>query len=406
MNGVPQRKARVDSVDLLRGLIMAIMMLDHTRDFIHSAAFNFDPTNVARTYPILFFTRWITHFCAPLFVFLAGTGAYFQGMRGKSKGELSRFLVARGLWFIFVELAILRVVIFFTTDYGALLAFLQVIWVIGWSLIFLAAVIHLPRQWILFIGLAMIALHNTLDGVKVTTWTGPGSAVPGFAASLWQILHQSGVIFPLGYPGHAVLVLYPLIPWIGVMCAGYVFGSIYELPERDRRRRLLQLGAAVTLGFVVLRALNVYGDPIPWSPQPTATKTVMSFLAVSKYPPSLLYLMMTLGPAMLLLAAFERHARIPLGRVLTTFGRVPFFFYVLQWLTAHTFAIIASRLAGKPTDYLFSNIGFSAVPPPGAGFNLGVVYAFWILGLMLLYPLCRWFAGVKSRRRDWWLSYL
>jgi uncharacterized membrane protein len=406
VNGGLPRKIRVESVDLLRGLIMVIMMLDHTRDFIHSQAFNFDPTDVTRTYPILFFTRWITHFCAPLFVFLAGTSAYFQGMRGRSKAELSRFLVARGLWLIFVELAILRVVIFFNADYATFLAFLQVIWVIGWSLIVLAAVIHLPRTWILFIGLATIALHNALDGVRVTTWTGPGSPVPGFAASMWKILHQSGVIFPLGYPGHAVLVLYPLIPWIGVMCAGYGFGSIYELPEPDRRRRLLQLGAAVTIGFVVLRAINVYGDPIPWSPQPTATKTVMSFLALSKYPPSLLYLMMTLGPGMLLLAVFERQARTPLGRALSTFGRVPFFFYVLQWLTAHTFAIIASRLAGKPTDYLFSNLGFSAGPPPGSGFNLGVVYALWILGLLLLYPLCRWFAGVRSRRRDWWLSYL
>lgn len=402
----PQGNARIDSVDLLRGVIMAIMMLDHTRDFVHSDAFIFDPTDVARTYPLLFFTRWITHFCAPIFVLLAGTGAYFQRIRGKPEGELSRLLLTRGLWFVALELVVFRLVIFFNADVTVLLAFLQVIWVIGWSLIVLAAVIHLPLRLIVLMGVAMIALHNTMDGVQVTTWTGPGTSVPGFSASLWKILHEPGVIFPFGFPGPAVLVLYPLIPWIGVMWAGYALGSLYERAGAERRRALVQLGAALVLGFLVLRGVNIYGDPVRWSPYGTQTKTILSFLALSKYPPSLLYLMMTLGPALLFLASFDGRARGAIARVFIAYGRVPMFFYVLQWVTTHSLAIVACLVAGQSTDYLFSNLGFGPPPPPGFGFGLGAVYALWILGLILLYPLCVWFAGVKARRRDWWLSYL
>ena len=385
---------------------MVIMMLDHTRDFAHFQAFAFDPTDVSRTYPILFFTRWITHFCAPIFVFLAGTGAYFQEMRGKPKKDLSRFLFTRGLWLVFVELTILRVVIFFNTDYASFAGFLQVIWTIGWGMVLLAGLIHLSLRTIVILSVGMIALHNLLDGVHFTSWAGPGSTVPGFWASFWKILHEPGVILPLGGEGPKVLVLYPLIPWVGVMAAGYAFGSLYRLDVEQRKRILLRMGAALTIGFLVIRAINVYGDPSPWSPQDTAAKTVMSFFAVSKYPPSLLYLMMTLGPAMLFLAWFETRGRGWLANVFITYGRVPLFFYLLQWITAHSLALIASKLAGKPTDYLFSNLAFSPPPPAGTGFGLGTVYALWILGVVLLYPLCRWYAGVKARRHDWWLSYM
>ena len=397
---------RIDSVDLLRGVIMVIMMLDHTRDFVHRDAFAFDPTDVTRTYPILFFTRWITHYCAPIFVFLAGTGAYFQRMRGKPLGELSKLLLTRGLWFIALELLVFRVVIFFNVDVTALLSFLQVIWAIGWSLIVLAAVVHLPLRVIVAMSVAMIALHNTLDGIQVTTFAGPGTPVPGFGASLWKILHQQGMIFPFGSSGPPVLVMYPLIPWIGVMWAGYALGSLYERSEPERRRALLQLGAALVVGFILIRAVNIYGDPSRWSVQPTLVKTMLSFLAVSKYPPSLLYLLMTLGPALMFLGAFDRGARGVVARVFITFGRVPMFFYVLQWITAHSLAIVVTKLAGKPTDFLFGNIVVGPPPPPGFGFGLGTVYTLWILGLFLIYPLCVWFAGVKARRRDWWLSYL
>jgi uncharacterized membrane protein len=403
----PGAKAgRIDSVDLLRGVIMVVMMLDHTRDFVHRGAFVFDPTDVTRTYPILFFTRWITHFCAPIFVLLAGTGSYFQRMRGKPLGELSRLLLTRGLWFIALELVVFRVVIFFNADVTTLLSLLQVIWAIGWSLIVLAAVIHLPLRVIIPMSVAMIALHNTLDGVQVTTFAGPGTPVPGFAASMWKILHQQGMIFPFGSTGPVVFVLYPLIPWIGVMWAGYAVGSLYERSEPARRRALFQLGAALTLGFVVIRGINVYGDPSRWTAQSTFVMSMLSFLAVSKYPPSLLYLLMTLGPAMIFLAAFDRAARGGVARIFITFGRVPMFFYVLQWLVSHTLAIVATKLAGQPTDYLYGNIVIGSPAPPGFGFSLGTVYALWILGVILIYPLCVWFAGVKARRRDWWLSYV
>ncbi|MDP9201655.1 MAG: heparan-alpha-glucosaminide N-acetyltransferase domain-containing protein [Gemmatimonadota bacterium] len=399
-------RARVDSVDLLRGVIMVIMMLDHTRDFVHFQAALFDPTNVSQTYPLLFFTRWITHFCAPVFVFLAGTGAYFQELRGKPKSELSRFLITRGIWLIVLEFTVLRVIIFFNFDYPVFMGFLQVIWVIGWGMIVLAGVIHLPLRVIVALSVAMIFLHNALDGIHVTSWNGPGTPVPGFGASLWKVLHEPGLIFPFGYPGPAMLALYPLIPWIGVMAAGYAFGSLYRLDEAKRRRFLVRFGAAITLGFIVLRAINIYGDPAPWSVQSSTVKSALSFLALSKYPPSLLYLMMTLGPAMLFLAWFEGHERGKLASIFIVYGRVPLFFYLLQWITTHTLALVAGRIAGKPTDYLFTNIGFSPPPAPDSGFGLAMVYALWILGVVLLYPLCRWYAAVKARRRDWWLSYL
>jgi uncharacterized membrane protein len=402
----PQRRARVDSVDLLRGIIMVIMMLDHTRDFVHFQVPLFDPTDVSRTYPLLFFTRWITHFCAPIFVFLAGTGAYFQEIRGKPKGELSRFLITRGIWLIVLELTVLRVVIFFNFDYLLVAGLLQVIWAIGWSMIVLAAVIHLPMRAIVALSVGVILLHDTLDGIRVTSWSGPGTPVPGFGASLWHVLHAPGLIFPFGFPGPTVLVLYPLIPWVAVMAAGYAFGSLYRLDNAERRRILLRLGTAITLGFIVVRAINIYGDPARWSAQTGTVKTALSFLAVSKYPPSLLFLMMTLGPAMLFLAWSEGRTRGRVAQIFIVYGRVPLFFYLLQWITAHTLALVAGRIAGKPTDYLFTNIAFSPPWPPGSGFGLGMVYALWILGVILLYPLCRWYAGVKARRHDWWLSYL
>jgi uncharacterized membrane protein len=400
------RAGRIDSVDLLRGVIMVIMMLDHTRDFVHRDAFVFDPTDVTKTYPILFFTRWITHFCAPIFVFLAGTGSYFQRMRGKPLGELSTLLLTRGLWFIALELCFFRFLIFFNADVTTMLAFLQVIWAIGWSLIVLAAVIHLPLRVIVTMSVAMIALHNALDGIQVTTFAGPGTPIPGFGASLWKILHERGVIFPFGSTGPIVFVLYPLIPWVGVMWAGYAVGALYERPEPERRRLLLRIGAALIVGFLVVRGVNVYGDPSRWSAQSTLVRSMLSFLAVSKYPPSLLYLLMTLGPALVFLGAFDRAARGIVARIFITFGRVPLFFYCLQWFTSHMLAVVAVKLAGQPSDFLFGNIIIGPPPPAGFGFGLATVYGLWILGLMLIYPLCVWFAGVKARRRDWWLSYI
>ena len=394
---------RVNAVDLLRGVVMVIMLLDHTREFVHADALNFEPTNLTQTHTLLFFTRWITHFCAPVFVFLAGTGAFLQGVRGKSKAELSRFLVTRGLWLILLELTVVRALVWFNVDYHFAMQ-LQVIWVIGVGMVMLAGLIHLPLRLVAAISIAMIALHNTLDGLRVAP-VAPGTVGPGGGGFVWMVLHQPGIVFFT--PTIHGLVLYPLIPWIGVLAAGYCFGAVYQWEPERRRRFLLKLGGGMLIGFVVLRAINLYGDPLRWSVQKNAMFTLLSFLNVLKYPPSLLFLLMTLGVAILALPWFERREQGWLSRIFITFGRVPLLFYVGQWISAHVLAIVAGLLAGQPIGWQFTGFLERPSPNPGnLGFSLWVVYLCWLIGLALLYPLCRWFAEVKRRRKDWWLSYL
>lgn len=405
----PERR-RIDSIDLLRGIVMVIMMLDHTRDFVHSGAFLFDPTDLSRTTATLFLTRWITHYCAPIFVFLAGTGAYLQFARGKSKRELSKFLVTRGLWLIVLELTAVRLGVSFNFD-ARVLGFLQVIWVIGVSMIVLAGLIHLPMKLIAGFGVAMIALHNLFDRFQVAGWQGPGTPVPGLGAKLWILAHQPFAAFPVvGFPSPLVLVLYPVIPWIGVMAAGYAFGSLYQLDAARRRRWLMWMGATAVALFILLRAVDLYGDAAHWSRQKNLVFTALSFVNTTKYPPSLLFLLMTLAPAMLVLAWFEASDKVggALRKALVTFGRVPLFFYLLQWYTAHGMAVVAGLIAGQPVAYQFASPidRFNTPPPQGVGFRIWFVYVCWIIGVLLLYPLCKWFAGVKARRKDWWLSYL
>jgi uncharacterized membrane protein len=410
------RRTRIDSIDLLRGIVMVVMMLDHTRDFVHSAAFQFDPTDLTQTNVALFLTRWITHYCAPVFVFLAGTGAYLQLARGKSRKDLSRFLITRGLWLIVLEFTVVRFGATFNLDYR-FFGMMQVIWVIGVSMILLAGLIYLPLRVVAGFGLALIALHNLLDRFHVQGWHGPGSAVPGFWTKVYIVLHQAFEPFPiLGWPSPVVFLLYPLIPWVGVMAVGYAFGVIYQWDAACRRRLLLLVGTIGTIIFIVVRAINVYGDPSHWARQRTVTFTVLSFLNTTKYPPSLLFLLMTLAPAMFALAWFEStqpalQSSHPPGangirNFFITFGRVPLFFYLLQWPMAHLIAVVAHLVAGKPWRWMFGSLIGVAPPPPGVGFNLAVVYLCWVVGIVILYPLCKWFAGVKARRRDWWLSYL
>jgi uncharacterized membrane protein len=393
---------RLDSVDLFRGIIMVIMLIDHTRDYVHRDGLSGDPLNLATTTPFLYFTRWITHLCAPGFALLAGASAGFQRHRGASVPALSRFLWTRGLSLILMELTIVRLIGSFNVD-PKYLANLQVIWAIGFSMVVLAALVRLPQRAILAIGLLIVCGHNLLDRIRVPVWTSsalPGPSTPG---KLWMVLHQGG-LFPLfGFPVPIVRANYPVLPWIGVLAVGYVFADLWLLTAERRRRLLWQGGVAMIVAFVVLRIPNLYGDPLRWQPQDTLFSTIGSFMNVQKYPPSLLYLLATLAPCLLALSFLEgRTFTNRLARALITYGRVPMFFYLLQWLWAHGCGVIVSAARGMPLAVHFQSRAetFLGAPPPVFGGTLLDVYVCWLLGAIVLYFPCRWYAGVKARRKD------
>lgn len=397
---------RIASVDLLRGLVMIVMLLDHTREYVHADAFRFSPTDLSRTNVLLFFTRWVTHLCAPTFVLLAGTSSYLQLSRGKSRPELSVFLLTRGLWLIFLEFTVVRFAILFNTDY-AFLGLAEVIWALGVSMIVLAALVFLPARACAAVGVAMIALHNVSDKIVVPPATSmAGTPAPDVLQKLWLVLHQPGFV-PL-FRDVKMFVAYPLVPWVGVMAAGFALGTVYTWEAGRRRRFLFKLGLVLLGLFVTIRASNLYGDPQPWAAQPIARFTVLSFLNTTKYPPSLLFLLMTLGPALLILARADgANTGRPLNRVLITFGRVPLFYFVMQMFVAHGLGVLLSALAGKSVRHFFLNFPASATAaPPDAGFSLWAVYAAWLGGLLFLYPLCLWYGRVKQRRRGFPFSYL
>ena len=380
---------RLDSVDLLRGLVMVIMALDHVRDYFTDV--RFDPLDLTQTNAALYFTRWITHFCAPVFVFLAGTGAFLSTTRGRTKQELSRFLLTRGLWLVFLELTWVRFGWLFNLDYTWM--FGQVIWAIGWSMVALAGLVFLSVRTITIFGVVMIAVHNAFDGVRPETF--------GSFGWLWQILHAGGVFEYMH--GFTFGAFYPLIPWIGVMAAGYGFGSILLKEEAARRRTLVRLGLVLILAFVVIRWTNLYGDAQPWSVQKDALFTFFSFINCVKYPPSLLYLLITLGPAIAVLAYFER-VKGRLANFFVVFGRVPMFYYMLHIPLIHLLAVITAFATGFDNSFMFQN----SPPwewPTGYGFGLPVVYLVWAFVILVLYPACKWFAGVKRSSRKAWLSY-
>jgi uncharacterized membrane protein len=405
LNGTIHRRA--DSIDFLRGLVMVIMLLDHTREYVHADAVRFSPTDLTKTNVLLFFTRWITHLCAPTFVFLAGTSIYLQLLRGKSRAELSKFLLARGLWLIVLEFTVVRFSMLFNVDYS-FLGFAEVIWVIGVSMIVLAGLIYLPLRAVAAVGVAMVALHHLLDGITVPPAVAMASTPPPDALQkVWLILHQPGIV-PVFANNSYLFVAYPLIPWIGVMAAGYSLGVVYSWDGERRRRWLCRLGLALTILFAVLRATNLYGDPQVWRSQTSAVFTILSFLNTTKYPPSLLFLLMTLGLALLILAWAERARKDNLWtRILITFGRVPLFYFLLQMFLAHGFGVLLGMMAGKSTGHLLMNFPASNTNvPPDAGFPLWVVYAAWLGGLVLLYPLCLRYGKLKQRRSGFPLSYL
>lgn len=387
---------RIQSIDLLRGLVMIIMALDHTRDFFHAPAFVQDPLDLQTTSPILFFTRWITHFCAPIFVFLAGTSAFFQGLR-KSKKELSGFLMKRGLWLILVELTLVN--FSFTFDVAFNLVALQTIWAIGISMFLLGLVIWLPFRLIAVLGLLIVLGHNSLDFYEA----GKRSIQLGV---FYDLLHRPNFH---DLPGsHDLLVLYPFLPWTGLMIMGYCFGKIYTSYEGVQRRTVLTwLGFGIIAFFIILRATNLYGDANHWSVQKTPLYTVLSFIDTVKYPPSLLYMCMTIGPGILFLA-WAGNTKTWLSKVITVYGKVPFFYYVLHFYLIHFLSAAAFLLRGHSyaEGLITQPNSFAKFLMPGEGYSLAVVYLIWLAVVVALYPLCRWFARYKQTHRQWWLSYL
>lgn len=369
---------RLESVDLLRGFVMILMALDHTRDFFGVPGGNpTDPTS-----PGLFLTRWITHLCAPTFFLLTGTSAFLSQRRWPGRG-LSRYLITRGAWLILLELTVLRSLSYqFNVDYQVTM--LLVIWALGWSMIVLGLLVRLPVRAILTIGLVLIAGHNLLDGIR--------SANP-----LWAILHGPGFVLQGEY---TVFAAYPLIPWIGVTAVGYALGVIFDWEAERRQRLLLWMGVGALVLFLLLRAFNIYGDPLPWTPQETPVATVLSFLNASKYPPSLLFLLMTLGPALLILRGLDRGTPRLLAPALV-YGRTPLFYYLVHFTLIHLAAVVVCLAMYGTAGWMFTSPSldrYPFTPPPDWGFPLPIVYAIWIAVVASLYPVCRSFARLKARR--------
>jgi uncharacterized membrane protein len=396
MDPIAITKNRITSIDFLRGSIMIIMALDHVRDYLFSGSFYYDPLDFSKTSGILFFTRWITHFCAPIFMLLAGTSASLIG-RKKTKKELSVFLLKRGLWLIVLELFVVNLGWNFNLTFP--MFFFITIWALGVSMIVLAAVIHLPKTLVLVFGLAVVFGHDLLDTVNIT-----GNTAPAFG---WALLHQQNFFI---WHKEALLVGYPLIPWIGVMPLGYCLGDWYApgYDSEKRKKNLLILGASCLALFVVLRFTNIYGDPVKWSTQKDAFFTFLSFLNVNKYPPSLLYLLLTLGAAFLFLS-FTEKLKGKVVNVVSVYGRVPMFYYLIHIYIIHLIAMISSAiLPGQNWKiWMLDQPIWFTKDLKGYGFSLPIAYLIWILIVVVLYPLCKRYDAYKQAHKEkWWLSYL
>lgn len=399
---------RLAEIDMLRGLVIILMALDHVRDYLHLGAFQFNPLDPVVTTPWLYATRWITHLCAPTFVFLAGVSAFLQGAKGKTGVKLSGFLLTRGLWLVALELTVLSFGWSFGFPYPL---FMQVIWAIGWSMIALSALVLLPRVAVLAIGLVIVCGHNLLDPLA--------PAQLGAWGILWTFLHEGGPVFVNGAP--IGIAAYPVLPWIGVIAVGYGAGPLFLEPPQTRDRNLIAIGLSMIALFLVLRGFNLYGNPAPaddvggpfagaaqWQDQPSLGAQIMVFFDVQKYPPSLMYLLVTLGISALLLVGLRRVQGLP-ARIMLVFGAVPFFFYVLHIYLVHSLAIAANAAMGRDVTPIFNYMINTFLAPEqfeGLGFSLPWVYVFWVVVVGLLYTPCAYWADLKRRRRDWWLSYL
>lgn len=392
-------KQRIESIDILRGIVMVIMALDHTRDYFHLTAWTDDPLNLETTTPALFFTRFLTHFCAPSFVFLSGTSIFLQSQK-KSETELFKFLITRGLWLIFLELTLIALATTFDIHYHFFV--LQVIWAIGISMIILAFLQKLSFRLILIIGLLIVFGHNLLDKLE---------SVSGFKAGfLWDLLHHGQfAIYPIS-EAHSIAILYPFVPWLGLMLLGYCLGIFFtdKYSQAQRKSLFIKIGSGMLVFFILLRTINLYGDPFPWAIQDTVVKTIMSFLKVHKYPPSLQYMSLTIGVSIITLAFLE-NIKNGFTSIARTFGRVAFFYYLIHWFVLHSLVLLYFFTKGHEqilANELLQTIPFKYVVPAD-GLTLGYVYLIWITVIVSLYPLCKWYDNYKTTHKEkWWLSYL
>ncbi len=390
---------RIESIDILRGIVMVIMALDHVRDFFHVTANVDDPLNLETTNAFLYFTRWITHYCAPVFVFLTGTSVYLQSQR-KSSSELSGFLMKRGLWLAFMEMTVITFALTFDPFFHKVP--LQTIWAIGTSMVLLGLVVRLPFSVILSLGLLIVLGHNLLDYPE---------ASPDFKSNrVWDLLHKGNWNGPEFAPGHSFGIVYPILPWVGLMIMGYCTGIFFgpKYSQSDRNRIFFRLGLSLVFLFFTLRFINSYGNPFPWTMQSNYLKTLGSFFDVHKYPPSLMYMCITIGPALLLLSVLESFEN-RFTKTIQIYGRTAFFYYILHFYFMHFGAFLLFYWRGHtyqqaletakelPLMYLI----------PGEGFNLPVVYLIWIALVAILFPICKWYDAYKTNHREkWWLSYL
>ena len=387
---------RIESIDLLRGVVMVIMALDHARAYFNYGIVYSDPTDLETTTPLLFFTRFITHYCAPVFVFLAGTSAFLYGSK-KTKPQLFKFLFTRGLWLIFLEVVVNNLIWTFDLTYS--LQIYQVIWAIGFSMVCLSFLIYLPKNILLVLGIILVAGHNSLDGIVME-----GQSTQSV---IWYLLHQKQLtVFD---PGAVSYFHYPIIPWIGLMALGYLFGTMYQkgFDVELRSKWLLGLGLGTIALFFILRGWNIYGDLVPWSMQDTIAKSIMSFFNVTKYPPSLLFLCITMGPAILFLYVYE-NTKNKLTDFFLVFGRVPLLYYFLHVLVIHVLAVIVISILGDTgSDMILNAENFLSAKLSTYGYSLTVVYVVWFVVVLLLYPLCKKYMIYKAMNKNkWWLSYL
>jgi uncharacterized membrane protein len=383
---------RIESIDILRGVVMVLMVLDHARGYFFYDSFLGNPTDLETTTPFLFFTRFITHYCAPVFVFLAGTSAFLYGSK-KTKPELFKFLFTRGMWLIFLEIVVNNFIWFFDFSYSIL--HFQVIWAIGFSMVCLSFLFFLPKKVLLVIGVLLIVGHNLLDNIVMKG--------ESFQSIIWYFLKQKET---LPIPGHIILLNYPVIPWIGLMALGYLFGTFYQkgYEKKLRRKWLLGVGIGLLFLFFILRYDNFYGDLEAWSIQNTTTKTILSFFKVTKYPPSLLYVCITMGPAMLFLYLFE-NTKNKVTNFFLVFGRVPLFFYFIHVLVIHLLAVLVLLITGGDWHHMILTGDDEFLKD--YGYSLPIVYLVWIGVVLFLYPFSKKYMIYKANNKDkWWLSYL